>query len=74
MKNRLARIIDIVTPRFISEDVALIDVGDQYEPVCSMNDIHDGERFDAIATFRSFNLFGLAIFPKMIGKVRPYPH
>jgi len=73
MKKRLARIIDIVMPRFITEEVALIDTGDRYEPVCSMVDVQDGERFDAVATFRSFNLFGIGLRPKMIGKVKPWP-
>lgn len=66
-------LFDTYTPRFITEDVALIDVGDHYEPVCSMKDLRPGEQYDAVATWRSFNFFGLGLFPKMIGKTKPWP-
>ena len=61
------RILDTLIPRFITEDVALIygDDGDLY-PLCALSDLGDSEHCDAIGTFRSFNLFGFALFPEMI--------
>lgn len=68
----IRQLFDIILPRFITEDVALHDNGDCYEIVCCMSDIQEGERFDGIVTMRTFNLFGLAIFPKQVGEVRPW--
>jgi hypothetical protein len=74
----LARILDIVIPRFVTEDVAVKQVGrsSMHEIVCSMKDIRPRERFDGIATYRMFNLFGFGFFQKQIGEVRPWanPH
>lgn len=66
------RILDLILPRFIVEDVALVDEGDRLEIACSMADVKEGEIFDATATIRSFNLFGIALFPRMIDGPRPW--
>lgn len=79
------KLLDVLTPRIVTEDVALEEYSDyfncmgideQYGIVCSMRDIKPGERFDGIATMRVFNLFGMGLFPKQIGDVRPWvnPH
>ena len=66
------RFLDLLIPRVITEDVALIDTGDGLEIACRLADVRRGERFAAVATFRSFNLFGFALFPKMIGEPRDW--
>lgn len=81
----LRNLLDALIPRFMTEEVAVEEYSDyfncigidaQYEIVCSMRDIKPGERFDGIATMRVFNLFGMGLFPKQIGEVRPWvnPH
>ncbi|MBB3017642.1 hypothetical protein FHR70_000682 [Microvirga lupini] len=76
--SKLLRLLDIIVPRFISEDTAVRRVGksSMYEPVCSMKDIDPGERFDGIATYVMFNLFGQGLFPRQVGSIRPWvnPH
>lgn len=69
----LAKLLDIITPRLLTEEVALTEVGDHYEIACSMADVRPGERFDAVATMRTFNLFGMALFPELIGEPRAWP-
>lgn len=65
-------LLDIVIPRFVIEDVALVDCGDHYEIVCSMADLAPGESYDAVATAHCFNLFGIALFTKLVSEVRPW--
>lgn len=60
------RILDILIPRFITERVALIDANGQLEIACALSNVRPNERFDGIATIRSFNLAGFALFPKMV--------
>ena len=67
------RLLDLILPRFITEDVALIDTGDGLEIGCRLADVRHGERFAAVATIRSFNLFGFALFPRMVGEPREWP-
>lgn len=54
---------DVLVPRFLSEDVAMRRLGpgadwDNFEIVCSMQDVEFWERFDGIATVDSFQAFG----------------
>lgn len=78
----LRRILDILVPRFITEDAAaeVTFCGHCDEPhpqpVCSMLDIQPGEQFDGIITMRFFNLFGLTLFQRWDGVMRPWvnPH
>jgi hypothetical protein len=67
------RLLDILLPRFITEEVALTDAGDHLEIACSMADVKPGERFAAVATVRTLNLFGMGLFPTMIGEPREWP-
>ncbi len=69
----LAKLLDIIIPRRLTEEVALTDDGDHYQIACSMADVRPGERFDAVATMRTFNLFGMALFPELTGEPRPWP-
>lgn len=66
------KILDILLPRFITEEVALVDAGDHLEVACALADVKPGEAFAAVATIRSFNLLGRALFPKMIGEPRDW--
>lgn len=70
---------DVVIPRFITEEVALIrsapgprDDIDNYEIVCSIDDADPGEIFDAIATVHAFQAFGRG-FAYRIENFRPWP-
>ena len=58
--------IDIIVPRFITEDVAMEQIApgsdwDSFEIACSMSDVQPGEVFDGIATVDSFAWLGLGI-------------
>lgn len=76
---------DFVVPRFITEDVALRYVGDDftttqsewddYEIACSLTDVEHGETFDGIATVDCFQAFGFG-FAYRIGGLRDFvnPH
>ncbi|ELK4817120.1 TPA: hypothetical protein NID15_000677 [Pseudomonas aeruginosa] len=67
------RILDILIPRFITERVALIDANGQLEIACALSNVRPNERFDGIATIRSFNLAGFALFPKMVDGPHAWP-
>lgn len=72
MIETLTNLLDVVIPRFITEDVALEydDERGGWDIVCSVKDIQEGEEFEAFATVKSFNLFGYGLFPRMVGEVR----
>ncbi|HIC4115622.1 TPA: hypothetical protein ACW4JH_000045 [Salmonella enterica] len=72
-------LFDFLVPRFIKEEVAFGLYGetedpevDEYYPMCALKDIEEGEDVAMVGTMRSFNLFGLALFPKLVGELRPY--
>lgn len=81
--KRLVRFLDILIPRFITEDAAAeleqcehCD-GPHYFPVCALADVRPGEVFDGIVTMEFFNLFGFALFARYDeSSVRPFvnPH
>lgn len=80
LRQSFALVWGLFAPRFITEDCAV-----DYE-VCGedvylsetvpMFLVREGETFDGIVTIRCFNLFGIAIFPKAVGGIRPFvnPH
>jgi len=68
----LRKFLDIAIPRFITEEVALIDRGDGYEIVCAVKDAEPGESFDARVTVSSLQVLGFGLFPRVIGDVRPW--
>lgn len=74
--SKLLRFLDEMFPRFMTEDVALVmnEDGSGWEIVCSVIDIQEGEEFEAFATMRFFNLFGVALFPEMVGEIRYEQH
>ena len=79
---KLRALLDLLIPRFVTEDAALEIhcCGDcqteHYRPVCALQDVRPGEVFDGIATIRFLNVFGLALFGRSVGEVRPWvnPH
>lgn len=64
--------LDIVIPRFLTKDVCLLWDGEFYQIACCVGDAREGEEFDGIATMRCFNLFGVGLFPSIVGEVRPW--
>lgn len=69
----MRKLLDLILPRFLTEEVALHDNGDHLVIVCPMADLKPGERHHAVATMRVFNLFGRALFPRMISGPWPWP-
>lgn len=67
-------IFDIIIPRFIKEEVAFIEVGvDEVMPLCALADVEeDDDSIVAVGTMKSFNLFGMALWPKLVGELREY--
>ena len=73
---------DFLIPRFITEDVALRYVGDEFttdwrewdsfELVCSMADVYPAERFDGIAQANSFTWLGFGATYR-VSNFRPWP-
>ncbi len=78
----LTRLLDILIPRFITEDAAAVFEMCEHcpaahpQPVCSMDDVYPGEVFDGIVTVRFFNLFGVALWTRCDAVMRPWknPH
>jgi hypothetical protein len=67
-------LLDVLIPRFVTDPVALIEVGtDVYEIVGMLeyDDIEDDE-FDHIAEAKCFNFFGVGLFTTIhnITKIR----
>lgn len=69
----MKKLFDLLLPRLLTEEVALQDNGDHLVIVCPMTEVKPGERFHAVATMRVFNLFGYALFPRMISGPLPWP-
>ncbi|MCG7598866.1 hypothetical protein MHM84_03645 [Halomonas sp. McH1-25] len=71
----IRRLMDIMVPRFITEDVACYEGEDgiSYPAFCMADFDHEhDEAPDAIIRMRSFNLFGFSILPRMAGEVMEY--
>ena len=57
-------IFDLIIPRFVTDDVAIKYLSDgDFEGVCLADEIRPGLCYDEIVTVKSFNLFGLGMFP-----------
>ena len=72
MKQFIYYIYDILIPRFITEDVALLENEKGYSIACSIDDVQDGEVFDAISTMSSLTWLGRSFFVKQVGPVRVF--
>lgn len=69
----LKQFLDAFTPRFVTDEVAFSMDEQGYHLIGSMWMLDPGERYDATGKIRSFNLFGWAIFPKLIGDIDRAP-
>ena len=69
----IKQFINAFTPRFITETVAFQLLDDGYHIIAPMWLLDDGESYDATGEMRSFNLFGWAIFPRLLGKIDTTP-
>ncbi|AKJ73847.1 putative membrane protein [Salmonella phage 38] len=68
-------LFDILCPRFIKEEVAFVNHESQQDlwiPLCALSDVTESDEVGMVGTMRSFNLFGFALFPKLIGELHPY--
>lgn len=63
---------DIIIPRFLTEDVVVVDVGDHYELAFPLRFVTEGEMFDGIVTLQTFNFFGVGCFSKQLGELRKF--
>lgn len=72
MFERIKRFFDIVIPRFIYEDVVLLDIDGELHTIKPLICVEDGEFFDGVITLQVFNLFGFALFGKTVGEVRKF--
>lgn len=68
----LKNLFDFIVPRFITEDVALIDNGEKLEIACPFDRIEDGVNYAGIVSVSSFTFLGRAFFVKQVGEVRPF--
>jgi hypothetical protein len=64
-------LLDILVPRMITEKMALVrsDEPDEYEVLCPFEELEHLEAYDATWTMHYFNLFGFAVFPKVVGEI-----
>jgi len=64
-------LLDVLVPRMITEKTALVLslCPDEYEVLCPFDELEHLEAYDATCTMHYFNLFGFAIFPKVIGEI-----
>lgn len=60
------KILDILIPRFVTDLVAIRDHDDASEIVCCIGDLTIYDQYDRIATVRTFNLFGIGLFPHIV--------
>lgn len=58
--------LDIVVPRFVTEEVAFVELEDGYHIIAPLANIQEGESYHATGMIRCFNFFGFALFPKMV--------
>lgn len=75
----IIRALDLLIPRFIREEVAFGLYGDtedpdvcEYYPICPVSDITCDDEVYMVGTMRSFNILGVAFFPKLVGNLSPY--
>jgi hypothetical protein len=69
----LKQFLNAFVPRFITEDVAFEKLDDGYSIICPLWLLDAGEQYDGIGQVRSFNIFGWAICPKLIGSIDKTP-
>jgi len=59
-------LLDVLIPRFLTEDVAIIENDDgEYIVLCVVEDLQPTDNYDKIVSISCFNLFGFALFPRI---------
>lgn len=66
MINHIKKFIDLVVPRFITEDVAFYNDGTQWIPMFPVSELTPEDEYHAVGTIHSFNLFGYGIGGKVV--------
>lgn len=61
----MLKILDIIIPRFITEDLALIVIGKELWVLGRVVDIQPGETYNAVGTAKAFNFFGFGLFARI---------
>lgn len=62
-------LFDVLIPRFVTDEVAIRLISEsQAEVVCLKEQLTDMDDYDEVAYCRCFNLFGVALSPKIIRK------
>lgn len=69
----LKRFFNSFVPRFLTEEVAFEKLDDGYHIICPLWLMNEGEQYDALGKIRTFNLFGWAICPRLIGSIDRKP-
>jgi len=68
------RAADVLVPRMVTDSVAVVMAygAEHTRIVCRMSKLRKGESYDYVARVRCFNLFGLALFPRIVGDLTPW--
>ena len=64
----MKKLLDILIPRFLMEWVVLEETENDLVPVYSLKDLEPGELPAWVVEMQVFNLFGIALFPKVVGE------
>lgn len=60
----------IYWPRFMTEETAFVLTEEGYLPICAADDLTEFDEYDALGGMKFFNLFGRALYPKLVGELR----
>lgn len=68
IKDFLFFLWDIFVPRFVTENCAILHLPDGPVIVCREVDLIPEDIYDEIVEIKSFNFFGMGLFPRMTNK------
>ena len=64
------KILDVLVPRFVVDQVAAVWVEDRHgwslQPICRVEDLLPDDQYDIICRVRCLNVFGFALFPTFL--------
>ena len=72
MIKSILEFLDYIVPRFLDEEVVVIEQDDGYHLCKPLRLVEDGEIYDGIVTVRVFNFFGKAYAPNVVSEVREF--
>lgn len=72
----IRQLLDILIPRFCTEDFAVSGTQEHWQIVCAMRYVEPGERFGAIVAIKHFSWLGLGFGGQFVSGFRPFvnPH